>query len=284
MKNNLTKQCNAGVGLRPTHFPYLQSNPDIEVKWFEAVSENYMASFGRPRLMLQKLRETYPIALHGVSMNLLSADGLNHNYLKKLKMLVDDIDPFIVSDHLSWTGIKPSNIHDLLPFPFTKEALETVVNNIDHAQNVLGRTILIESVSTYMTFEQSEIAEWDFLIEAVKKTDAKLLLDVNNIYVSAINHKYDPIKYLEAIPVDLIKQIHLAGYTDMGDFLFDTHSKPVYPEVWDLFSRLIQKAPNIPFMMEWDEEIPEFQIVEKEVLKAISIWEEFHGSDEAVYA
>lgn len=280
MNKSFNKKCKPGVGLRPTHFPYLETNPKLKVDWFEAVSENYMDSFGRPRIMLQKLREDYPIALHGVSMNLLNPDGLDDNYLKNLKALVDEIDPFVVSDHLCWTGIRPSNIHDLLPFPFTKEALETVVNNIDHAQNVLGRTMLIENVSTYMSFGQSEIPEWDFLNEAVKRTDANILLDVNNIYVSAINHKYDPYKYLDAIPPNLVKQIHFAGYSDMGDFLFDTHSKPVYPEVWDLFIRFIKKAPETPFMMEWDEDIPEFSVVEDEVLKAVAIWNRIHGKNE----
>lgn len=279
---NLTKQCNPGVGLRPTHYPYLESGQKIHVKWFEAVSENYMDSFGRPRLMLKKLRQDYPIALHGVSMNLLNADGVRIDYLKRLKNLIDDIDPFIVSDHLCWTGTRPSNVHDLLPFPFTDEALKVVVSNILKAQDVLKRSLVIENVSTYMTFKQSEIAEWEFLKEVVKRTDAKLLLDINNVYVSAINHKFDPQKYIDAIDTSIVAQVHLAGFSDMGDFLFDTHSKPVYPEVWELFSKFIKRAPNIPFMMEWDEDIPEFPIVEQEVIKAISIWNEIHGNSGGV--
>ena len=277
MIDSLQKKCNPGVGLRSTHFPYLESNPKTHVKWLEAVSENYMDSHGRPRLVLKKLREDYPVALHGVSMNLLSSHGLNDEYLQNLKTLVEDIDPFIVSDHLCWTGIRQSNIHDLLPFPYTKESLDIVCQNIDHAQNKLGRNLVIENISTYVTLKQSEYAEWDFLTEVSKRTDAKLLLDVNNVYVSSVNHGFDPLEYIDAIPVELVSQVHLAGYTDMGDFLFDTHSRPVYPEVWELFKSFIKRAPNMPFMMEWDEDIPEFQVVENEVLKAIDIWTEVHS-------
>lgn len=271
------KICTPGVGLRPTHYSYLDSNHDLSVKWFEAISENYMDSFGRPRLMLNKIRQRFPVALHGVSMNLASPHGLCDIYLTKLKNLIDEIEPFHVSDHLCWTGIKPSNIHDLLPFPFVKENLNTIVNNIDYAQNKLGRTILIENVSTYMSFKQSEMTEWNFLEEVIKRTDAGILLDINNIYVNAKNHNFDAEKYIEAIPPSLVKQIHLAGYSDTGEFLFDTHSMPVYPEVWKLFSRFIEKAPNVPFMVEWDEQIPEFPIVQNEVNKAITLWEEIHG-------
>ena len=276
MIDGLQKQCNPGVGLRSTHFPYLERSPDTCIKWFEAVSENYMDSFGRPRLILNKIRERYPIALHGVSMNLLSTHGLNDLYLQNLKALIDDIEPFIVSDHLCWTGTKPSNIHDLLPFPYTEESLKIVCQNIDQAQSKLGRNLVIENVSTYMTFKQSEYTEWDFLIEVSKRTDAKLLLDINNIYVSSANPSFDPINYINAIPAEIVSQVHLAGYTDMGDFLFDTHSKPVYPKVWELFKLFIKKAPNVPFMMEWDEDIPEFPILENEVKKAIEIWKNLH--------
>jgi len=269
--------CQPGVGLRSTHFPFLENKPQLKVKWFEAVSENYMDSMGRPRQILQQLRNDYPIALHGVSMNLLSSTGTSDTYLQKLRSLCEEIEPFIVSDHLCWTGIKPSNIHDLLPFPYTKESLEIVINNIDHAQNKLGRSLVVENVSTYMTFKQSEFLEWDFVLEVIKRTDAKLLLDINNIYVSAINHHFNPLTYLDSIPQRIVAQIHLAGFTDMGDFLFDTHSKPVYPEVWELFSHYIAKAPHIPFMMEWDEDVPEFPIVENEVAKAIEIWKKHHN-------
>lgn len=276
MINSSQKTCHPGVGLRSTHFPYLESEPELNIKWFEAVSENYMDSLGRPRLMLRKLRRNHPIALHGVSMNLLSTEGLNNAYLKNLKTLIDEIEPFIVSDHLCWTGNRASNIHDLLPFPYTKDSLEIVINNIDHAQNKLGRTLVIENVSTYMTFKQSEFLEWDFLLEVTKKTDAKLLLDINNVYVSAKNHHFNPLTYLNSIPKNRVAQIHLAGFTDMGNFLFDTHSKPVYPEVWELFSHYIKEAHQVPFMMEWDEDIPEFNVVEAEVVKAIEIWNQYH--------
>lgn len=274
---NSQNTCNPGVGLRPTHYNYLEEKPDTVINWFEAISENYMDSSGRPKIMLKKIREDYPVALHGVSMNLASADPLDFNYLKRLKLLVDEIEPFHVSDHLCWTGKDARNLHDLLPFPHTNESLEHIVNKIDQVQNYLQRNILIENVSTYMTFKQTKWKEWDFLTEIAKRTDASLLLDINNIYVSAQNHKFDALEFIDNIPRNIVKQVHLAGYTDMGDFLFDTHSKPVYPEVWKLFSYFIKKNPHVPFMVEWDDDIPEFPIVENEVKKAIDIWKDHHG-------
>jgi uncharacterized protein len=261
-----------GVGLRPTHYPFLEDeSSQIRVKWFEAISENYMDSEGRPFQMLSKIRRDFPVALHGVSMNLASTDGLNPHYLKRLKLLVDRISPMIVSDHLCWTGINPSNIHDLLPFPLTKESLDVVLKNVDQAQTALQRQILIENPSTYMSFKQSEYSEWDFLLEIVRRSGARLLLDINNIYVSAKNVGIDPWRYLQAIPSDLVGQVHLAGHSNQGEFLFDTHSTHVHSEVWKMFAQFMQQNQEIPFMVEWDEDIPEFKIVEDEVFKGVEI-------------
>jgi uncharacterized protein len=268
--------CRAGVGLRPTHYPHLELNPTRVPTWFEAISENYMESQGRPLQMLEFVRKDHDIALHGVSMSLAAHEGLNPDYLRKLKQLVHRIEPFIVSDHLCWTGLKASNVHDLLPFPFTEESLQVVINNIQTAQEALGRSMVIENVSSYLEFKSSQMTEWEFLVEVCKRTGSKMLVDVNNIYVSSQNHGYDPYKFLEAIPTDLIAQIHLAGFTDMGDFLFDTHSAPVFSHVWNLFSKLIQRDKNIPFMVEWDENIPEFPVLEEELGKAINIWKTHH--------
>jgi uncharacterized protein (UPF0276 family) len=226
--------------------------------------------------MLEKIREDHPVALHGVSMNLASSQKLDFNYLKKLKTLINEIQPFHISDHLCWTGSSQGNLHDLLPFPLTDESLDLITDRVSQVQDFLGQPMVVENVSTYMTFKQTSWLEWDFLNELCQRTGCGLLLDINNIYVSAKNHGFDPYQYLDAIPVQSVKQIHLAGYTDMGDFLFDTHSKPVYPEVWKLFSHYIAQAPEVPFMMEWDEDIPEFKVVEDEVKKAITIWKEHH--------
>lgn len=272
-----TPKCHPGAGLRAPHFPYLENRPQTKLNWFEAISENYMDSLGRPREMLRLIRNDYDLALHGVSMGLASGSGLRASYLKSLRSLVDDIEPVRISDHLCWTGVPKSNLHDLLPFPYTSENLAIVIRNIDQAQTVLGRQILVENVSTYMTFEDSHILEWDFLVEACRKSGAGILLDINNIYVSAKNHGFDPKSYIEAIPPELVGQIHLAGYTDMGTFLFDTHSKPVYDPVWDLFSSYIKKHPAVPFMVEWDEDIPEFERLEEEVIKGVSLWQGHHS-------
>jgi uncharacterized protein (UPF0276 family) len=232
----LTPQPNIGVGLRPTHYPYLEPRPQTNVTWFEAISENYMDTKGRPLDMLELIRKDYPVALHGVSLSIASTEGLRQNYLHNLRNLVERVNPFIVSDHLCWTGLQQQNLHDLLPIPFTNEALDLIVDHVDHVQTYLGRQILLENVSTYLRLPEPDWTEWDFLKELANRSGCKLLLDLNNLYVNAKNHQFDPSTFLEAIPTPLIGQIHLAGYTDMGTHLFDTHSKPVYPEVWDLFS------------------------------------------------
>lgn len=277
--NQFPEQSLAGLGLRSEHYSYLEKNTPKEVKWFEAVSENYMNSQGRPREFLRFIRQKFPIALHGVGMSLASFSGVKDYYLKTLKELINEVDPFLVSDHLCWTGGEKANLHDLLPFPFTEESLSIVVNNIDYVQNYLQREILVENVSTYMTFNSSEMSERDFVVEVVKRSGARILLDVNNIYVNAVNHGFDAKDYLDAVPINSVGQIHLAGYSDLSDYLFDTHSKPVWPEVWSLFSHLIQKKSDIPFMVEWDEDIPDFLIVEKELKKAKEIWESFHREE-----
>lgn len=257
-----------GVGLRSAHYPHLEAHKPKVAEWFEAISENYMDSLGRPREMLRRLRKDFPIALHGVSMSLASATGLDTNYLHKLKALIDDIDPFIVSDHLCWTGFAHHNMHDLLPFPYTEETLTQVVNNLDRAQNVLGRQILIENISAYIAFDDNEYPEEAFIVEAAKRAGAQILLDINNVYVNAQNFAFSASRYIQSIPEHLIGQIHLAGFSDLGDFLFDTHSTPVCTEVWQLFSELAPRIRGIPVAIEWDEHIPSFPDLEQELQKA----------------
>lgn len=271
-----------GVGLRPTHYPFLETQTPGTANWFEAISENYMDSHGRPRQMLRHIRRDFPIALHGVSMSLASCEGLDKTYLERLRSLVDEIDPIIVSDHLCWTGHKASNIHDLLPFPFTHESMDQVVSNLDQAQNALGRTMLIENISAYIMFEGNDFSESDFLIEVAKRSGTKLLLDINNIYVNAVNFDYSPSDFINSIPTSLIGQIHLAGFSDVGDFLFDTHSMPVYSKVWDLFSHLAPRLSSVPVLIEWDEDIPEFHILEAEAQKAKSILEKHNATQLSV--
>jgi hypothetical protein len=273
----MLESCQAGVGLRPQHYPYLLENKPKIACWFEAVSENYMDTEGRPIQVLEQIRRDFPIALHGVSMSIGSAWGLDQDYLKSLKTLVDRIDPFIVSDHLCWTGLPDQNLHDLLPLPFTEQMLELLLERVQRVQDLLQRPILLENVSSYLSYQQSQYEEWAFLTELSQRSDCKLLLDINNIYVSSQNHGFKALDYLEAIPKDCVGQVHLAGFTEASTHLFDTHSKPVHSEVWGLFDRFISNASNIPFMVEWDDEIPEFPRLEEELLKAVKLWSQHHA-------
>ena len=195
----LMPQPNIGVGLRPTHYPYLEPRPQTNVTWFEAVSENYMDTKGRPLDMLELIRKDYPVALHGVSLSIASTEGLRQNYLHNLRNLVERINPFIVSDHLCWTGLQQQNLHDLLPIPFTDEALNLIVDHVDQVQTCLSRQILLENVSTYLLVPEADWAEWDFLNEVANRSGCGILLDINNLYVNAKNHQFDPYIFLEAI-------------------------------------------------------------------------------------
>jgi len=271
---NRVEDIKIGVGLRPTHYPHLENQPKLEVNWFEAISENFMDSNGRPLEMLEFIRSNYPVALHGVSLNLANPDGLSDKYLDKLGKLVERIEPLIVSDHLCWTGTNAhGSIHDLLPLPYTQETVQVIVRNIESVQTRLKRPLAVENVSTYLRFKHSEMTEWDFVSQILKQTGCQLLLDVNNIYVNSQNHGFDPKVFIDAIPAGQVSQIHLAGHTDAGDYLFDTHSSPVSKDVWDLFEYTIRKiSPSTPILIEWDEDIPEFNKVQDEAKTAKQIW------------
>lgn len=270
--------CPIGVGLRPLHYPYLETKPRTAVKWFEVISENYMDTEGRPLKMLEFFRQDYPISLHGVSLSIGSESGLSRPYLEKLKVLIDRIDPFQVSDHLCWTGLPEANLHNLLPVVYTQETLKKIVRHVDEVQTFLGRQIALENLSAYFSFRSSTYTEWDFFREVALRSGCLLLLDINNIYVNSVNQKFDPLVYLDAIPSSLVAEIHLAGFTDMGDYLFDTHSAPVFPQVWDLLKKKIKDYRHIPLLVEWDEDVPEFPVLEREALLAKKIWEDCHGS------
>lgn len=256
-----------GVGLRTEHYEVITRDwPAME--WFEAISENYMDSGGRPLRILEEVRKRYPVALHGVSLSIGSVDELNVRYLERLKALSDRIEPFIVSDHLCWTGIDGAQLHDLMPLPFTEEALLHIVSRVERVQNFLGRKILLENVSSYVTYKHSVIPEWEFLSEVSRRSGCGILLDLNNVYVNAQNHKFDPYTYLENIPADKVGQFHLAGHTDMGDYLFDTHSGEVIAPVWGLYRKALELYGPVSTLIEWDEAIPEFTRLSEEAERA----------------
>lgn len=269
--------CKIGLGLRKEHYSFLEKKPKIHARWFEVISENHLNSKGRPWQILEIMRRDFPLAFHGVSLSIASFAPLNFNYLEKLNEMIKSFDPFLVSDHLCFTGLPGANIHNLLPFPFNDQMLDHLIERIDQVQNFLGRKIALENLSAYIDFRESKYKEWEFIAKLLKHSDCNLLLDINNVYVNSQNHKFDPKIYIDAIPKDKVAEIHLAGFSDMGDFLFDTHSKPVYPEVWDLFSYAIKDLKNVPVLVEWDEDIPEYNVLEAEALKAKKIWEGYHA-------
>lgn len=264
-----------GVGLRPIHYPFLEKNHNHQIEWFEVISENYLDSQGRPLEMLELVRRDYPVAAHGVSMNLLNPHGISDEYLNKLKNFIEHIEPFVVSDHLCWTGTNAhGNLHDLLPTPYTLEAVDVAAENIQYIQETLKRQFTIENVSTYLRYKNSEMTEWEFISSIQKKTGCGLLLDVNNVYVNSKNHNFDPKNFIDGLYLETVTQMHIAGHTNMVDFLFDTHTGHVQDSVWDLFQYTAKKLKHkIPFLVEWDEDIPDFPVLEKEALKAKSLLE-----------
>ncbi len=266
-----------GLGLRTPHYRDILDGR-TDVAWFEAISENYMDDGGRPILMLEKIRERYPIALHGVSLSIASTDPLDQEYLKRLKDLVGRIEPSIVSDHCCWTGVDGQNLHDLMPIPYTDEVLNHVAERILQVQDVLGRRILIENVSSYIAFRHSEMTEADFLAALSEKADCGLLLDVNNVYVNSVNHAFDAGEFLKTIPKDRVGQIHLAGHSrtenaDGSIVLVDTHDQPVCSDVWNLYRQSVERFGAVSTMIEWDAAIPDHQELLSEIGKAKIIQE-----------
>lgn len=259
-----------GVGLRPIHYPHLEQNPKTSVDWFEAISENYMNTSGRPLAMLLKVRENYPFALHGVGLSIASHDGVSKTYLAKLKALVDKVQPTIISDHFCWSSIGGIYSHDLLPFPFTQEALERVCLHVEQTQSALGRSIILENISYYLTSKKNDFSEAEFINEVCRRTGCGVLLDLNNIYVNSVNHGFDPFRFLEQIDLRNVRQLHLAGPSQEPGFLFDTHSTPVPDAVWSLYSAFTSLKQGVPVIIEWDDNIPSFATLEAEAAKARS--------------
>jgi uncharacterized protein (UPF0276 family) len=246
-----------GLGLRPQYYQEILDGPTA-VDWFEIISENYMIPGGRPLAMLDRIRADYPVVMHGVSMSLGSTDPLDIDYLRQLKELARRVEPAWISDHLAWTGVGGVNIHDLLPVPYTEETLEHVADRVKQAQDFLGRRLVIENPSSYIAFEESDMDECTFLAELACRADCLLLLDVNNVFVSAHNHGFDPNEYIEAIPASRVAQIHLAGHIDRQICKVDTHDQPVCEDVWSLYALARRRFGPVPAMIERDGSFPPF--------------------------
>jgi len=244
-----------GLGLRVDHYEaVLADRPPVD--WFEVLTENYLVPGGKPLNYLMRIRERYPLAMHGVSLSIGSTAPLNREYLRQVKALAARVEPEWVSDHLCWTGVAGRNTHDLLPLPYTREAVDHVVARVRTVQEVLERRILLENVSSYVSFRGAPLTEWEFLAEIAERADCLILLDVNNIYVSAVNHEFDPLAYLNAIPPARVQQIHLAGHEDHGDYLVDTHDHPVRDAVWELYAAAVRRLGPVSTMIERDDHIP----------------------------
>jgi len=244
-----------GLGLRPAHYETIL-NEASAVDWFEIISENYLVPGGRPLHYLDRIRERYPMVMHGVSLSIGTQDPLDREYLRQLRALAERVEPAWISDHLCWTGAHGLNAHDLLPLPYTEEALKHVAARVGEVQDFLGRRILLENVSSYVSYPESEMSEWEFLRELAVRADCLILLDVNNIFVSSVNHEFDPHEYLNGIPVERVWQFHLAGHRNHGDYIIDTHDEPVIDPVWELYAAAVRRFGRVSTMIERDDNIP----------------------------
>ncbi len=258
--------------MRSQHYQEILNNkPDVY--WFEALTENYFGEGGLPLYYLGGIRDNYPVTLHGVGMSLGSATPLDPDYLVKLKRLADRFEPVYISDHFAWVSVNNKYLHDLLPLPYTKEALACIADHVIQAQDYLNRRLLIENPASYLSFNYSEMSEWEFIGELINKTDCELLIDVNNIYVSANNHGFSTTEYIDAIPPERVKEIHLAGYEDHDTYLFDTHGYRVHPPVWELYRTALERFGPVPTLIEWDTDIPEFKVLREEAALANALLE-----------
>lgn len=265
----------AGVGLRAPHYRAFLEEPPA-VGWLEVHSENYFGAGGLHLAVLTRLREDYPVSLHGVGLSLGSTDPLSRVHLEKLKGLIERLEPGLVSEHLSWSSVDGRHLHDLLPLPYTEEALAHLVRRVEAVQAFLGRAILVENPSSYLRFRHSTLAEEAFLAELASRSGCGILLDVNNLYVSAANHGFDPLGYLQRLPAEAVQEIHLAGFERDGDVLIDTHGKAVYPEVWTLYWHALQRFGARPTLIEWDTDLPALSVLLAEAAKAQAILDKCH--------
>jgi uncharacterized protein len=266
-----------GIGLRTAHYPRIVDD-GVRADWFEVISENFMIPGGRPLHVLETVRADRPIVLHGVSMSLGATDPLNDGYLARLRALADRIEPAWVSDHLCWGSFGRHYAHDLLPLPYTEEALAHVATRIAQVQERLGRRILVENVSSYVAFTHATMSEWEFLAAVAERADCGILLDVNNVWVSGRNHGFDPETYLAGVPAARVGQIHLAGHTDHGTHVLDTHDAPVRDEVWALYRSAVRRFGGVASLVEWDDHIPPVEDVLAEAERARAIETEVLGA------
>lgn len=262
-----------GLGLRTDHFHHvLEHRPAVD--WFEIISENFMVAGGKPKYYLHAIREHYPMVMHGVSLSIGSTDPLDFDYLRALKTLMQDVRPAWVSDHLCWTAVDGVNSHDLVPLPYTEEAIDHVVGRVQQVQDFLGRQILLENVSSYLNFAESQLTEWDFLNAVAERADCRILLDINNIYVSSRNFGFDPMTYVNAVTPARVQQFHLAGATDYGNYVIDTHDQAVADPVWALYAAALQRFGAVSTMIERDGNIPSFAELFAELEQARRIAED----------
>ncbi len=253
-----------GLGLRKQHYEQvLASRPAVD--WFEVITENYLVPGGKPLHYLDRIRADYPMVMHGVSLSIGGTGPLNLEYLRQVKALAQRIEPAWVSDHLCWTGIEGINLHDLLPLPYTQEAIQHVADRVGRVQDTLGRRILLENVSSYVSYTHSEMEEWEFLGAVAERADCLILLDINNIYVSAFNHGFDPLEYLENVPAERVWQFHLAGHLHLGATIIDTHDHAVIEAVWGLYEAAVRRFGSVPTMIERDDNIPPLEVLLNEL-------------------
>jgi uncharacterized protein (UPF0276 family) len=256
-----------GVGLRTVHYAHLlEHSPELD--WLEILSENYIYTEGRPLYVLDQLAERYPMVMHGVSMSIGGTDPLNFDHLARLKALKRRVHARWLSDHVCWTGAMGRNTHDLLPLPYDEASLRNVVARVRTVQDFLGERILLENPSSYVEFRQSSMSEAEFMSRLAEEADCGLLLDVNNVYVSAFNHGFDAREYLHALPYERVAQVHVAGHTHHGTHIIDTHTGPVIDEVWALWAEVAQRVAGVSLLLEWDSDIPSFERVHAEALRA----------------
>ena len=259
-----------GLGLRTEHYPYIiEQTPNVD--WFEILTENYMVAGGKPLDYLDKIRNDYPIVMHGVSLSIGSTDRLDARYLKNFKQLIQRVQPEWVSDHLCWSGVNGTNSHDLLPLPYNEETIAHVVQRVQQVQDYLGRRILLENLSSYVTYKDSEMSEWEFFNEIARRADCHILLDINNIFVSAHNHQFNPVDYINGIDVDRVMQFHLAGHSYNGEMIIDTHDHAVCDPVWALYENALKRFGAVSTMIERDDNIPPFAQLRKELAIAENI-------------
>ena len=260
-----------GLGLRTEHYQEVLEQQPREIDWFEIISENYMIDGGKPLYFLDKIRQDYPMVMHGVSMSIGSTDPLNFDYLKQLKTLIDRVQPMWFSDHLCWTGVDHKNMHDLLPLPYTEQSVQHIADRISRVQDYIGQQMLIENLSSYITYTSDAMSEWEFLSAVAERADCNLLLDVNNIYVSSFNHQFDAMEYLQGIPADRVWQHHLAGHQNTGNLIIDTHDEPIIDPVWELYEKTAQLLGPVSTMIERDGNIPPLSEVIAELNRAREI-------------